>query len=102
MQSPCRAYSARAIGEEFTKNTCRMRTGRLAYDVPWRSFSDDTAAAVSAFGPEIEDPVSFGHDVEVVLDDDHAVSRIDQSVQDVDKLFHVGHVQSDGRFIEDV
>ena len=37
-----------------------------------------------------------------MLDDDHRVARIDQPVQHADQLLDVGHVQSDGRLVENV
>ena len=74
----------------------------LADDLPRRALRDDAPAAVAAFGPEIDDPVGFGHDVEVVLDHDDAVAGVDQPVQHVDQLLDVGHVQADRRLVEHV
>jgi hypothetical protein len=59
-------------------------------------------------GPEVDDPVGFAAiSVEVVLDhhDARRVARRGRPVlpvQHADQLFHVGHVQADRRFVEDV
>ena len=79
-----------------------MRLARLSDDILRRTLSDDAAARRAALGSEIDDPVSIGDDIEVVLDDDHRVAGVDQSMQDPDQLLDVRHVQSDRRFIEDV
>ena len=61
---------------------------------------DDTSATVTAFGAKIDHPVGFRDDIEVVLDGNHRIAGRYQAVQDADELFHVGHVQSNGGFIE--
>ena len=42
------------------------------------TFGDDAAPSSSALGPEVDDPVGVGDDVEVVLDDEHRVLGVDQ------------------------
>ncbi len=66
------------------------------------SLRDDASARVAAFGPEVDDPVGFGDHVEIVLDHDDGVARVDQPVQHADQLLDVGHVQADGRLVEHV
>ena len=67
-----------------------------------RPGEDDFAAAVAAFRAQIHDPVRFGHDVEVVFDDEHGVAGVDEAMEDVDEFFDVGHVQAHCRFVEHV
>ena len=67
-----------------------------------RAGTDHASAAVAGLGTQVDDPVGFGHHVEVVLDHDDAVAGIDQPVQHVDQLLDVGHVQADGRLVEHV
>ena len=67
-----------------------------------RALEDDAAAAAAALGPEVDDPVGLGDDVEVVLDDHHGVAGVDQPVQHADQLLDVGHVQADGGLVEHV
>jgi hypothetical protein len=38
----------------------------------------------------------------VVLDDDDGVAFIKEAVEDVDEVFHVGHVEADGGFFDEV
>ena len=56
----------------------------------------------AAFGPEIDDPIGLRHDIQIVLDDDHGVSRIDQTLQHLHQLLDVRHVQPDGRLVEHI
>ena len=63
---------------------------------------DDFAAAVAAFGAEVDDPVGGLDDFEIVLDDDHRVALVDQLVQHFEQLRHVVEVQAGGRLVEDV
>ena len=67
-----------------------------------RALRDDPAAARAAFGTEVDEPVGFGDHVEVVLDDDDRVAGIDQPMQHANQFLDVGHVQTDGRFVEHV
>ena len=46
-----------------------------------RAGGDDFAAALAAFGAEIDDPIGGFHHVEIVLDDDHRVAQIDQAAR---------------------
>ncbi len=63
---------------------------------------DDLAAAVAGLGAEVEDPVSFGGDGHVVLDDDHGVALIDEVVEDVDEALDVFEVEADGGFFDQI
>ncbi len=60
------------------------------------------AATLTAFGAEVDHPVGIGPDVEVVLDDHHGVAGIHQPMQHAYEFLHIGHVQSDRGFIENV
>ena len=48
-----------------------------------RALGDDFAAAVAGFGADIEDPVGFGGDGHVVLDDDDGVAFVDEVVEEL-------------------
>ena len=67
-----------------------------------RALQYHAAAAVAALGSEVDDPVGLRHDVEVVLDHQHRVAGVDQAMQHADQLLDIGHVQADGRLVEDV
>jgi pSer/pThr/pTyr-binding forkhead associated (FHA) protein len=63
---------------------------------------DDLAAAVAAFGAEVDDPVGGLDDFEIVLDHHHRVAVVDQLVQHFQQLAHVVEMQAGGRLVEDV
>ena len=60
------------------------------------------ATSIAAIGPEVNDPVGFGDHVQVVFNHHHAVTAIDQPVQDTNEFFNVGHVQAYGGFVQHV
>ena len=63
---------------------------------------DDAAAALAAFGAEINDPVGLLDHVEVVLDDQDGIAKIGEPIQDVEQFLHVVKVQACGGFVEDI
>ena len=79
-----------------------MRAGAARDNGRRRPGRDDAPAGIAGLGAQVDDPVGFGHDVEIVLDQHHRMSGIDQSVQHRNELFDIGHVQPDRRFIEHV
>ena len=48
-----------------------------------RALGDDGAAAVAALGAQVHDMVGAFDDVEVVLDDEHGVARVDKALQNL-------------------
>ena len=60
------------------------------------------AAAVAAFGAEVEHPVGGLHDVEIVLDDDDSIAGIDEFMEHFEQFLHILKVQACGRLIEDI
>lgn len=63
---------------------------------------NNSAAAVAAFGAEVDDPVGRLDDFEVVLDDDDGVTRVGQLVQHFQKFRDVVEVEARRRLVEDV
>jgi hypothetical protein len=63
---------------------------------------DDLAAGVAGFGADVEDPVGFGGDGHVVLDDDDGVPFIDEAVEDINEALDVFEVEADGGFLDEV
>src|SRR5262245_9286522 len=55
---------------------------------------DDGAAAGAALGAHVDEPVGRLDDVEVVLDDQDRVARLDQPRQDAEELADVLEVQA--------
>jgi hypothetical protein len=64
------------------------------------SFRNDSAATFAAFRAEVDNPIGFGYQFQVVFDDDDGVTGIDEALDDFDQTFHVGHVQADGGFFQ--
>ena len=67
-----------------------------------RPLGDQRAAGVARFRAQVDDPVGALDDVEVVLDDDHGVSRVHQPVEHLDQHAHVVEVQAGRRLVENV
>src|SRR5215472_10062982 len=67
-----------------------------------QTLEHDPPAVVAGAGAEVDDPVGVRHHREVVLDDDHRLSRIHQSVEQPEQLLDVGQVQAAGRLVEHV
>ena len=58
------------------------------------------AAAVAAFGPEIEDPVGCFDHLKIVLDHHDSIALVDQRVQHLQQLAHVLEMQARGRLVQ--
>ena len=69
-------------------------------DVFGRAFSDDQATGVAAFGAEVNQPVAGANDVQVVLDDDQRVTRLEQFAQSTHQLGNVIKMQAGGGFVK--
>ena len=67
-----------------------------------RSLGDDLAAAVAAFGTEVDNPVGRLDDIEIVLDHNDRVAQIDETIENAEQLADVVEMQTRGRLIEDV
>ena len=65
-----------------------------------RASGNDAAAAVAAFRPEVDHPVGGLDDIQIVLDDDHRVSRVAQAVEDVQQQADVVEMQAGGGLIQ--
>ena len=65
-----------------------------------RSFGHDEAARITAFGAQVDEPVAGADHVQVVLDDDERVPRIDELAQRAHELGDVVKVQARGGLVE--
>lgn len=63
---------------------------------------ENLAARWAAAGAEFEDVVSFGEEVEVVLDNDDGVALVHEIVEDADEFFAVAEVEADGGLLQKV
>src|SRR5436309_16042219 len=60
------------------------------------------AALRSSLRSEIDDPVRCLNDVEMMLDNDHRVSKVCQPAENVQKLFNIIEMQTSGGFVENI
>src|SRR4051794_10841586 len=65
--------------DQLSQEAARVRGGARG-PLLGGSGRDQLAARLAPLGTEVDDPVGGLDDVEVVLDDDHGVARIDQPV----------------------
>ena len=77
----------------------RVRALVLA-DRVGRALEQHFAARVPAFGAEIDEPVARCDHIEIVLNDDQRMSRIEQLVERAQELRYVFEVQTGRRFVE--
>ena len=66
-----------------------------------RAVRDDVTAFVAGFRPEVNDPIGALDDVEVVLDDEHRMTGIDETLKSLQQNTNVVKVQAGGRFVEE-
>jgi hypothetical protein len=65
------------------------------------AFHNHASALCAPLGTEINDPIGFGNEVEIVFDNDNGVAGVHQSLQDLNQPADVGHVQTDGGLLKD-
>jgi hypothetical protein len=66
------------------------------------TLDNDLATLVAGVGAEFNNPVGALDDVQMVLDDNHGVSGVDQPVQDLDEHPDVIEMEPGGGFVEKV
>jgi hypothetical protein len=76
--------------------------GRNPLDGLGRALRDHATALRAAFGTQVDDVVGGQHQVEVVLDHDHAVAEVDQLLQCSHQARDVLHVQAGGRLVQQI
>lgn len=67
-----------------------------------RAHGDDAPALRAAAWPHVDEAVSGGEQVQVVIDDDDRRPGLDEPVEYGDQRSHVERVQAGGRLVEDV
>ena len=65
------------------------------------SGGNDLPALVAGVGAEVYDPIGGFHDLKVVLDDEHGVAGVHQSLEDLEQHAHIVEVQAGGRFVKE-
>ena len=62
---------------------------------------DNVTSFVPGFRAEVNDPISALDDLEVVLDDQHRMTGIDETLKSLQQNADVVKVQAGGRFVEE-
>src|SRR5260370_19465901 len=58
-----------------------------------RALSNDAASSFTAFRTKIDNPIGLLNYVEMVLDDEHGIAKVDEAIKDVKQLFSVVKMQ---------
>src|SRR4051812_21778332 len=84
-----------------TQRTTRMRLVTGSHFLR-RSGNDELAALVAAFGAEVQNPIGALDHVQVMFDDEHGVTSLDETLQRIEQPLNVSEVQAGSGFVEDV
>ena len=57
---------------------------------------DDSSPGFTAFWAKIDEVIGLGEDVQMVFDDDHGMTGVHQTVEQVDETTDIGKVKSHG------
>ena len=71
-------------------------------DIFWRACGHNLAAAITAFGAEINNPVGLFDDIKIMLNDNHGIALIHQFLQHFHQFSHIFKMQASGGFIENI
>ncbi len=67
-----------------------------------RSRCNNLSACLATLRPKIDDIVGTLDDIEIVLNYEHSVAKIDEPLQHVQKVLYIFEVESGCRLVEDV
>src|SRR6187200_2628961 len=79
----------------------RRRRQALVEESRERAAEEELAAVRAAAGPEVDDPVDVGQELEVVLHHHDAVAALDEAAKRRVELFDVGKVEPGRGLVED-
>ncbi len=71
-------------------------TGRVAFCGPY------VLSAITGFGSDIDDIIRLGDQADMVLNDDDRAAFVNEAVKDIQEKLHVGHVKTDGGFLQQI
>jgi len=96
-QLPCRTIQIENAGESLS-GIGFLVAGHLFR----RALSHDAASGFATFGAEIDNPIRLLNHVQVVLNDEHSITKVHEAIQDVQKFLNVVKVQAGGGLVQDV
>lgn len=73
--------------------------GRHSFGSP---HNNDLPSPSATLGPEVDNPIGLFDDIKVVLDQNHRVTEIDQSLQNFYELFHIRKMETRGGFVNHI
>ena len=62
----------------------------------------DFSTGIACLGADIKNVIRLGDYIEVMLDEDHRISVVDQAMKDLDEQLYVSSVQTDRRFFQQI
>src|SRR5438034_11215211 len=68
----------------------------------WGARRHDSAAAFSAFGAKVDNPIGVANYIKVVLDDHNGVAQVGQPMQHIEQLFDIVEMQARGGLVQQV
>ena len=74
--------------------------GRTARDFFRGAFGNNFATLIAGIGTKIDDPVSAFYDLQVVLDNQHGVARVDEPLEYIQQHADILKVQTGGWFVK--
>ena len=63
---------------------------------------DDSPSLIPALRTQVDDMIRRLDDVEIVFDDNHRITAIDETLQDIEQFVDIRRMESCRRLIEDV
>ena len=102
VQSTCGLLTARCLGsalqgaplrllDQLPQKLSRMRCLTSRHFLGC-ALDDDLSARGTAFGAEVDHPIRFCNEIQVVLNDNHGVTGLHEALQDLDESMHIRHV----------
>ena len=90
-----------AAGRNAREVTARVRV-RIARHLFRRAGGDHAAAAITAFGTEVDHPIGGFYDVEIMLDDEKRSAGIEKFAENHKQLLDIVEMQTGGGLVENI
>lgn len=74
----------------------------IPHDLGGGALCDDTASQRPGTGTQLDDPVRGPHGVLIMLDNEHGVAQIPQTLERADEALVVGRVEADAGLIQHI
>lgn len=78
-------FPIREILPERTRSIATLYGEEL---LPW-TCEDEISSSIATFDTDVDDGISIGDDVEIMLDDEYTVAFLDERIEDVEELLYI-------------